>query len=183
MIWKGRNFTRLFLGLGMFIPVQAIMIPVVKEVQFFHMLGTRWSLIFPYVSINLAFACLVYYGFFMGIPVELEEAACMDGATVYQTFFRIIEPLVRPATVTLIIYIFLNAWNEFILANVVVGTIPELKTLPLGVLFFQGEFTTDWGGMGAIMVIASFPAIIVYAFFSEQVEKCDDDRRRGKGLI
>ena len=170
MVWKGRTFTRLFLGLGMFIPVQAIMIPVVKVVQNFHLMGTRWSLIFPYIAINLAFSCMVYYGFFKGIPMELEEAACMDGATIYQTFFMIIEPLVRPATVTLIIYIFLNAWNEFILANVVVGSIPQLKTLPLGVLFFQGEFTTDWGGMGATMVIASFPAIIVYSIFSEQVE-------------
>ena len=135
----------------MFIPVQAIMIPVVKIVQKFGLMGTRWSLIFPYIAINLAFACMVYYGFFKGIPMELEEAACMDGATIYQTFF-------------------MNAWNEFILANVVVGSIPALKTLPLGVLFFQGEFTTDWGGMGATMVIASFPAIIVYSIFSEQVE-------------
>ena len=170
MVWRLKTFTRLFLGLGMFIPVQAIMIPVVKVVQRFGMLGTRWSLIFPYVAINLAFASMVYYGFFRGIPMELEEAACMDGANIYQTFFMIIEPLVRPATVTLVIYIFLNAWNEFILANVLVGSIQELKTLPLGVLFFQGEFTTDWGGMGATMVIASFPAIFVYAIFSEQVE-------------
>lgn len=171
MVWKMKTFTRLFLGLGMFIPVQAIMIPVVKVVQSFGMMDTLWSLIFPYTAINLAFASMVYYGFFAGIPIELEEAACMDGATIFQTFFRIIRPLVRPATVTLVIYIFLNAWNEFILANVLVGTRPLLKTLPLGVLFFQGEFTTDWGGMGATMVIASFPAIIVYSIFSEQVER------------
>lgn len=170
MIWRGKTFMRLFLGLGMFIPVQAIMVPVVKVVQKLGLMGTRWSLILPYVAINLAFACMVYYGFFKSIPLELEEAACMDGANIYQTFFLIIEPLVRPATVTLVIYIFLNAWNEFILANVVVGSIPALKTLPLGVLFFQGEFTTDWGGMGATMVIASFPAILVYSIFSEQVE-------------
>jgi raffinose/stachyose/melibiose transport system permease protein len=170
MRWKCKNFIRLFMGLGMFIPVQAIMIPVVKVVQKLNLMGTRWSLILPYVAINLAFASMVYYGFFKGIPMELEEAACMDGANIFQTFFKIIVPLVRPATVTLVIYIFLNAWNEFILANVVVGSIPELKTLPLGVLFFQGEFTTDWGGMGATMVIASFPAILVYSLFSEQVE-------------
>ena len=171
MIWRGREFTRLFLGLGLFIPVQAIMIPVVKISQSLHLMNTRWSLILPYVAINLAFSCMVYYAFLKGIPKELEEAACMDGASIYQTFFSIIVPLVRPATVTLVIYIFLNAWNEFILANVVVGSIQELKTLPLGVLFFQGEFTTDWGGMGAAMVIASFPAILIYVLFSDQVEK------------
>lgn len=171
MIWKGKSVARTYIGLGMFIPIQAIMIPVVKVIQNMNMLGTRWSLIFPYVAMNLAFATMVYYGFFKGIPLELEEAACMDGATIYQTFFRIIVPLVRPATVTLVIYIFLNAWNEFMLANVLVGSVDKLKTLPLGVLFFQGQFTTDWGGMGATMVIASLPAVLVYVMFSEQVEK------------
>lgn len=171
MRWKGKNLAHSFIAMGMFIPIQAILIPVVKVVQGVGMLGTRWSLIFPYAAINLAFACMVYYGFLKGLPVELEEAACMDGANIFQTFFQIICPLVRPATVTIAIYIFLNAWNEFTLANVLVGSMPGLKTLPLGVLFFQGQFTTDWGGMGATMVIASLPAVIVYALFSEQVEK------------
>lgn len=171
MRWKGKNVARIYIGMGLFIPIQAILIPIVKVVQACGLMNTRWSLILPYVAINLAFATMVYYGFFKGIPLELEEAACMDGATIYQTFFKIICPLVRPATVTLIIYIFLTAWNEFILANVVVGSIDKLKTLPLGVLFFQGQFTTDWGGMGATMVIASLPAVVVYTLFSDQVEK------------
>ena len=64
-------------------------------------------------------------------------------------------PLVGPATMSITIYVFLSAWNEFLLANVLVGTTAHLKTLPLGVLFFQGQFTTDWGSMGATMVIAS----------------------------
>ncbi len=170
MEWKGKGLFRTFMSIGMFIPAQAIMIPVVKQVQAVHLTGTRLSLIFPYIAINLAFSCMVYYGFFKGIPRELEEAACIDGATIYQTFARIICPLVKPATVTLAIYTFLSAWNEFILANVLVGSNDKLKTLPLGVLFFQGSFTTDWGGMGATMVIASLPAIVVYILFSEQVE-------------
>jgi len=171
MIWKGKTFFRFYIGLGMFIPIQAIMIPVVRVIQNLHLLGTRWSLILPYAAMNLAFATMVYYGFFTGIPIELEEAACMDGANIYQTFLKIIVPLVRPATVTLVIYIFLNAWNEFVLANVLVGSIDKLKTLPLGVLFFQGQFTTDWGSMGATMVIASLPVVLVYVLFSEQVER------------
>jgi len=171
MIWKGKKIARTYVGLGMFIPMQAVMVPVVMVVKNLGLLGTRWSLIFPYVAMNLAFATMVYYGFFKSVPMELEEAACLDGANIYQTFFRIICPLVRPATVTLVIYIFLNAWNEFMLANVLVGSINKLKTLPLGVLFFQGQFTTNWGAMGATMVIASMPAVIVYVLFSEQVEK------------
>jgi len=171
MKWRGQNLAHSYVSMGMFIPIQAILIPVVKVVQRVGILDTRWSLIVPYAAINLAFACMVYYGFLKGLPIELEEAACMDGANIYQTFFKIICPLVKPATSTIAIYVFLNAWNEFTLANVLVGSEPKLKTLPLGVLFFQGQFTTDWGGMGATMVIASLPAVIVYALFSEQVEK------------
>jgi len=169
--WRWQSKARTLIALGMFIPVQAIMIPVVQTVKTLGLMGSRFSLIFPYSGINLAFACMVFYGFFMGIPHEMEEAACIDGASVYQTFFHIMVPLVTPATITICIYVFLASWNEFILANVLVGSIAKLKTLPLGVLFFQGQFTTDWGSMGATMIIASLPAIMVYALFSEQVER------------
>ncbi|MBR5288545.1 MAG: carbohydrate ABC transporter permease [Clostridia bacterium] len=168
--WKGSEVARTFVSTGQFIPVQAILLPVVQTVAALHMMDTYWSLILPYAAINLAFSCMVYYGFFKGIPKEMEEAACIDGASIWQTFFQIIIPLVGPATMTIAIYVFLSAWNEFLLANVLVGTTANMKTLPLGVLFFQGQFTTDWGSMGATMVIASLPAIVVYCLFSEQVE-------------
>ncbi|MFH1513291.1 MAG: carbohydrate ABC transporter permease [Bacillota bacterium] len=169
--FRGRGALRVLIALGMFIPIQAIMIPVVKTVNTLGLLDTYWSLILPYAGISLAFACMVFYGFFMGIPYEMEEAACIDGAGIAQVFLRIIIPLVSPATITISIYVFLASWNEFILANVLVGSVSALKTLPLGVLFFQGQFTTDWGSMGATMVIASIPAILVYMLFSEQVER------------
>jgi raffinose/stachyose/melibiose transport system permease protein len=169
MKWRGRESVRVYLSLGMFIPVQAILIPLSKTIGSLHLDSSRWGLILTYTAINLSFATLVYYGFFRGLPVELEEAACMDGANIFVCFFRIIVPLVKPATATLVIYIFLNAWNEFILANVLVFE-EKLKTLPLGILFLQGAFTTDWGAMGATMVIASLPTIVLYVVFSRQVE-------------
>ncbi|HEX3021065.1 MAG TPA: carbohydrate ABC transporter permease [Lachnospiraceae bacterium] len=169
MQWRGRNVAKIYMSLGMFIPVQAILIPVAKLVNGLGMDSTRSGLIFVYAAINLSFATLVYYGFLRGLPVELEEAACMDGANIFTCFFRIIVPLVKPATATLVIYTFLNAWNEFNLANVLVVE-EKLKTLPLGLLFLQGAFTTDWGAMGATMVIASLPTIILYIIFSKQVE-------------
>ncbi len=167
--WRGRNFARLYIVLGMFIPIQAILIPVAKLVNGLGLSSSRIGLILVYSAINISFATLVYYGFLKGLPVELEEAACMDGANIFICFFKIIVPLVKPATATLVIYIFLNAWNEFNLANVLVID-EKLKTLPLGLLFLQGAFTTDWGAMGATMVIASLPTIILYVVFSKQVE-------------
>ena len=169
MQWKGRNVASVYMTLGMFIPVQAILIPVAKTVNGLGLDTSRWGLILVYTAINLSFATLVYYGALKELPVELEEAACIDGANIFTVFAKIIVPLVRPATATLVIYIFLNAWNEFILANVLVIT-DELKTLPLGILFLQGTFTTDWGAMGATMVIASLPTILIYCIFSNKVE-------------
>ncbi len=169
MKWRGRELMRIYLSMGMFIPVQAILIPVARTINGLGLDSTRWGLILTYTGINLAFATLVYYGFFKSVPVELEEAACIDGAGIFTCFLRIIVPLVKPATATLVIYIFLNAWNEFNLANVLVFE-EGLKTLPLGILFLQGSFTTDWGAMGATMVIASLPTVLLYCIFSKQVE-------------
>lgn len=169
MQWKGRKIATIFIALGMFIPIQAILIPVAKLVNGLGLDSNRWGLILVYTAINISFATLVYYGALRGLPVELEEAACMDGANIFTCFIKIIVPLVSPATATLVIYIFLNAWNEFNLANVLV-TEERLKTLPLGLLFLQGAFTTDWGAMGATMVIASLPTILLYVVFSKKVE-------------
>lgn len=170
MRFKGKGIIRVYVALGMFVPVQAVLIPVARVVKDLGLMGSPWALILPYVAFNLAFATLVFYAFFVGLPVELEEAACIDGASIYQAFFYIMVPTVKPAVATLAIFTFLNAWNEFILANVLIID-QNLKTLPLGILFFQGQFTTDWGAMGATMVIASLPTILVYIFFSNQVEK------------
>lgn len=170
MRWRGKNIARIYIALGMFIPVQAVLIPVAQVVQNLGLTGHHWALILPYSAFNLAFSTMVYYGFFLGLPVELEEAACIDGANIFQAFFRIIVPCVKPVTATLAVFTFLNSWNEFILANVLIID-QKLKTLPLGILFFQGQFTTDWGAMGATMVIASIPTVFVYILFSNQVEK------------
>lgn len=169
MQWRGKNVAKIYMSLGMFIPIQAILIPVAKLVNGLGLDSTRWGVILVYSAINLSFASLVYYGNLKSLPVELEEAACMDGANIFICFLKIIVPLVKPATATLVIYTFLNAWNEFNLANVLVIE-EKLKTLPLGLLFLQGAFTTDWGAMGATMVIASLPTILLYCIFSKQVE-------------
>lgn len=167
--WKGRNLARIFVTLGMFIPVQVVLLPLAILVRDLGIQNTYLALILPYIAFNLSFTTIVFYGFLRGIPNELEEAACIDGANIYQTFFKIIIPLVKPAIATLVVFIFLSAWNEFTMALVLISK-ESLKTLPLGLLFFQGTFTTDWGAMGASMTLASLPTVLLYSMFSEQVE-------------
>jgi raffinose/stachyose/melibiose transport system permease protein len=170
MEWKFKNAARIYITIGMFIPVQALMVPLFMIVKFLHINNTYAGLIIPYIAFNLSFSTIVFYGFLRSIPVELEEAACMDGASIYRTFYSIIIPIIKPAISTIGIFVFLSAWNEFPIALMLISD-EALKTLPLGLLFFQGQFTTNWGAMGAAMTIASIPTVILYALFSEQVER------------
>lgn len=170
MRWRFQNTARIYMLIGLFIPVQVIMIPLAVLMRDFHLSDSLFALIVPYIAFNLSFTTMVFYGFFRTIPLELEESACMDGASIYRTFGSIMLPIIRPAIATMIIFVFLAAWNEFPIALIMISK-ETLKTLPLGLLFFQGQFTTDWGAMGAAMTIASLPTVLVYIFFSEQVEK------------
>lgn len=170
MNWRFRDSARIYITLGMFIPVQVIMIPLAILVRDFHLTNTYFALALPYIAFNLSFSSMVFYGFLRSVPFELEESACIDGASIYRTFFSIIIPVIKPAIATMVIFIFLSSWNEFTMALILI-TKETLKTLPLGLLFFQGQFTTNWGAMGAAMTIASLPTVIIYLLFSEQVER------------
>ena len=170
MRWKLSQAARVYLSLGLFIPVQIIFIPLIILVRDLRLLNTLWSLIVPYAAFNLSMSTLIFYGFYRGIPIEMEESAVIDGASIYRTFLSIILPLMGPSVATVVIFIFLGAWNEFSIALILISK-ESLKTLPLGLINFQGQFSTDWGAMGAALTIASLPTIIIYLLMSERFEK------------
>ncbi len=154
--------------LGMFIPIQAVMTPLVVMVRKLGFTNTLWALIIPYVALSFPFAVMVLYGFYVNLPIELEESAYMEGAGFYKTYFTIILPQMKSAISVLLIYQFMSHWNEFSLALILI-TKDTLKTLPLGLAGFYGQYSTDWGPVGACLVIASFPVIVIYVFFSNKV--------------
>lgn len=170
MRWKLSTPVRLYISVGMFIPVQVILIPIVLLIRDFHLTNSYISLVLPYVAFQLGFSTMAFHGFLRSIPFEFEEAAAIDGANIYRTFISIIVPMVKPAIASVCIFILLFAWNEFSVALVMINN-EALKTLPLGLINFRGQFKTDWGAVGASLVIASLPTIILYLFFSETVEK------------
>ena len=170
MRFRGQHFLRMLTLVGLFLPLQCIMIPIAVLVRDLHISNTLWAVIVPYTAFNLSFAIMVLYGYMRSLPFELEESACIDGASVWTCFTRIIVPNVKSAIATVSIFVFMSVWNEYNLALILL-TRDHLKTLPLGLLFFQGEYTTDWGAMGATMVIASIPTVLIYTLFSAQVEK------------
>ncbi|MGF7049872.1 raffinose/stachyose/melibiose transport system permease protein [Paenibacillus sp. DS2015] len=170
MKWKLSNISRIYMTAGMFIPMQIILIPLLILSRDLHLQNSYFAVIAPYVAFQLSFSSIIFYAFFRSLPFELEESASIDGANVYTTFFRIMLPLVTPAVASVSIFVFLFAWNEFLVALVMISD-DALKTLPLGLLYFQSQFSSDWGAMGAVMVLSTLPTIAVYLIFSEQVEK------------
>ncbi|MDE6944028.1 MAG: carbohydrate ABC transporter permease [Lachnospiraceae bacterium] len=154
--------------LGMFIPIQAVMTPLVVMVKSLHLTNTHWALIIPYAALSFPFAVMVLYGFYASLPIELEESAYIEGASFYQAYFKVILPQMKSVIMVLLIYQFMSNWNEFSLALVLI-TKDALKTLPLGLVAFTGQFSTDWGPVGASLVMASLPVILLYIFFSDEV--------------
>ncbi|MDO5423412.1 MAG: carbohydrate ABC transporter permease [Eubacteriales bacterium] len=170
MTWKLKNAAVNYLTLGLFIPTQVIIIPLAILVKKLHIANTYFALIIPYIAFNLAFTSMVISTSFRSLPKEMEESAFLDGASVTKTFLHIMVPLVKPAISTALIFAFLNIWNEYTLASILISK-PAVKTLPIGLSSFVGQHSTDWGAMGACFVISSIPTIAIYLIFSEQVEK------------
>ena len=168
-IWKGREKMMKFLMLGLTIPIHASIVPIYVTLSKLHLLSTYSSLIIPYAAFSLAMAILICSGFIEGIPIELDEAACIDGCGTFGIFFKIIVPLMKPAVATVSIYTFLQCWNELMFANIFVSD-KDHKTLPVGVQALSGQYLTDWGPVGAAMVLATFPMLIVYVFFSKKIQ-------------
>ena len=168
--WRGSKLMNSFFMLGLTIPIHASIVPVFITLRNLHMLNSHASLIFPYAAFSLAMGILICTGFMTDIPKELDEAACIDGCGLWRTFFFVIAPLMKPALATIGIYTFLQCWNELMFANVFISK-SEYKTLPVGIQALSGQYTTEWGPIGAALVIATFPMLIVYVFLSKQIQE------------
>jgi raffinose/stachyose/melibiose transport system permease protein len=170
LIWKKRKTLNKFFMLGLTIPIHASIVPVYVTLSRLHLLNTYWALIIPYSAFSLAMAILVCTGFMNEIPRELDEAACIDGCGVWGVFFRVIVPLMKPAVATVGIYTFLQCWNELMFANIFISK-TALKTLPVGVQALSGQYTTEWGPIGAALVLATFPTLLIYIFLSRKIQE------------
>ena len=167
--WKGRKTMNKFFMLGLTIPIHASIVPLYTTLSRLSMLNTYWALIIPYSAFSLAMGILISIGFMGDIPYDLDEAAFLDGCGVWGTFLRVIAPLMTPAIATLGIYTFLQCWNELMFANVFISR-DILKTLPVGVQSLSGQYTTEWGPIGAALSLATIPTLLVYVFLSKQIQ-------------
>lgn len=170
MKWKLSKVVLNVFLLGMMVPLHATLLPLFIVLQKMNLLDTRLALILPYTVFAIPMGILVSTGLLQSIPRELEEAACLDGCSIYKVFYYIILPLMRPALSTIAIFTYLHSWNELMFANTFINS-DEIKTLTVGIMSLAGEFTTNWGPIGAGLVIATLPTLLVYFILSDQVQK------------
>ncbi|MCG8480213.1 MAG: carbohydrate ABC transporter permease [Spirochaetales bacterium] len=157
----------LFLS-GMLIPVHGLLVPIFIQFRNLGLLNRRFTLLFPYVAFGLPLAIFLFESFVRSIPVEMEEAACIDGLNLTQVMFRIILPMTVPIMATVIVMSFLHWWNEFPFALVLLSD-DSLKTLPIGLANFKGAYSTNYTQLMAALVIAATPVIVVYLFFYRHI--------------
>lgn len=152
-------FAFFLLGLG--IPVNVVLLPLTIILKRLHLLDTLGALFPPYIAFGLPFQILVLRGFFRGIPDELIDASRIDGCSEFQTFYRVILPLALPALLALFIMDFLATWNEFLMALIFIHS-NQWKTVPLGLMYFQGQFGSSYPLINAGVLVAILPVLVVY---------------------
>jgi raffinose/stachyose/melibiose transport system permease protein len=166
--FRGRNIIYVIFLFGMLVPIHSLLIPIFIQFKVVGLLDQRYTLILPYVAFGLPMAIFLFESFIKSTPVEIEEAAYLDGGSTSTIIFRIIFPICRPVLSTTLILSFLSSWNEFPFALILLRR-QSLKTIPIGLSNFNGQFTVNYPQLMAAMVIAVLPVIILYLLFSKRI--------------
>lgn len=164
--WGHKILFILFLT-GLFVTTEMVTVPNFSTMKSLELIDTRTSLVLPYVSTGIALATYIATNYIRSLPKELDEAATMDGCSIFQLLTRIALPLMKPILATIFIFNFQGAWSEFYWALIMIRS-EEKRTLQLGLMNFQSQFSTDYGVLTAGLVIATVPILVIYLKFSSQ---------------
>ncbi|MFO1209941.1 MAG: carbohydrate ABC transporter permease [Amaricoccus sp.] len=159
--FPGRRFLFFAVLLRNMFPAVIFLVPLFILMRWLHLVNTPFSLVLTYLTFGLPLAIWLLKGFFDNIPVQLEQAARIDGATRFQAFRMIVMPLSVPGIVATAIYSFIGAWNEYIYAYTFLSKNDQL-TLPVGIQRFFSENTTDWPGLMAASFMMSVPVVVLF---------------------
>lgn len=168
--FKMRKWIQLLFLFGMLIPIHATLVPMFLLMRDLGLLDTRISLILPYVAFHLPITIFILVGFMTSFSKEVEESAIMDGCGVFRIFWSIILPMSRPALATVTILNFIYNWNEYLFALVLIND-SSLKTIPLGLASFAGEFTTNYTLQMAALIMSLIPTLIFYLLMEKNLVK------------
>jgi len=163
MRFIGANALFYLLLLGLMVPTEAIVIPLYFDFRSLHLTHTYASIVLPQVAQSLAFGTFWMRTYFRSSSREVVEAARLDGAGHWRTLWHVLLPMGRPALLTMMLLVFMWTWNEFLIPLVMV-TSESLRTAPLGLAFFQGQYTQGFTLLAAGAVIVALPVVALYLF-------------------
>lgn len=169
MRWKLKKVTYWVFISGMTIPLHATLLPLFLLFRKMQIINTPAAILLPYIVFALPTGILILTNTFASLPVELEESACMDGCNVYQMFWKIMFPLVKPTLSAVALFTFLSSWNELMFAMTFISD-PKWKTLTVGLQSLSGMYYSEWGPIGAGMVVATAPVLVIYLILNKQVQ-------------
>ncbi|MGF9699540.1 MULTISPECIES: carbohydrate ABC transporter permease [Paenibacillus] len=168
MHWKGRSLVLGLFMVGLMIPVHSTLIPLFSLFLKLNLTDHPLSVILSYIAFNMPITIMILLGFYYTLPREVEEAAVMDGCSVHRIFFQIVLPMTASVLATTAIINMIYDWNEFIFVNTFIST-DAYKTLTVGVQNFIGQYTTDWGAIGATLMISILPILIAFLVLSNRI--------------
>ncbi len=168
MRWKLSRFVLLLFMIGYMIPIHSTLVPLFQFYLRLDLIDHPLSIILSYTAYNLPLTIMILSGFYNSLSREIEEAAIMDGCSIHRLFFQITLPMTTPVMVTTVIINMIYNWNEFIFVNTFISS-DRYKTLTVGIQNFIGQYVTDWGAIGATLMISIIPILIAFFFLSNRI--------------
>lgn len=166
--WRGSKVVLLLFIIGMMIPIHSTLIPLFNTYTQLGLINHPLALIISYTAFNMPITIMILLGFYEALPHEIEEAALIDGASIHQIFFRITLPMTAPVIATASIINMIYNWNEFVFVNTFISS-DHLKTLTVGIQNFIGQYSTDWGAIGATLMFSIIPILIIFIILSDRI--------------
>jgi multiple sugar transport system permease protein len=166
--FRGRYVLLILIVFSQLFPFIILTTPVYLIFFRLGLVNSHWGLIITYTAISIPFSVYMLLGYLDSVPRELDEAAIIDGSTTLGIIFRVIVPVAWPGIAATAIYSFVRSWNDYIFA-VTLNTNNDLRTIPVGLANFFGQYTTDWGLVMTASVLATLPTFIIFFFLQRQL--------------
>ena len=168
MKFRGKDLAFNFLTLGLMFPITVAIMPVYLVIRQMHMIDSLAAVILVQTAFGIAGTTLILRGFFLSIPVELQDAASIDGCSTFGFFWRILLPLAKPALAAVAALTMIVSWNDLLTPLVLLNS-DSRWTLPLGTMQFQGQYSSDLALTAAFVTLSALPAILFYIFAERQI--------------
>jgi ABC-type sugar transport system, permease component len=166
--WKINKIIFMLMVASMIIPFQSLMIPFVTIYGNLNLLNSQGMLIYFYLGFGISMATFMFHGFIKSVPVDLEEAAIIDGAGKFKVFYQVVLPVLKPITATIAILDVLWIWNDFLLPSLVLVD-DNMRTLPLSTFYFFGKYTSNYSVAMAALVLVLLPILLFYFIMQKKI--------------